>query len=198
MLITLRKAQRYRHSHSSFSFVRNPFDRLIAAYNNKVIEIDEPPLPMKHMGVRHDMSFETFLDVLIDTPIHRYDVHVLPQSHLLCLGRQIIPKFIGRVEQIDEHWGILRGILQRQGIEVMQSLPQKNVRRIEKKSLQKYFYNDALIDKALRIYGDDVSLFYNDTSIDSLIANAPLPQTIPLQSRSLKLSSWLRDHVFMR
>ena len=197
-LITLRKARRYRHSHSSFSFVRNPFDRLIAAYNNKVIEIDEPPLPMKHMGVRHDMSFETFLDVLIDTPIHRYDVHVLPQSHLLCLGRQIIPKFIGRVEQIDEHWGILRGILQRQGIEVMQSLPQKNVRRIEKKSLQKYFYNDALIDKALRIYGDDVSLFYNDTSIDSLIANAPLPQTIPLQSRSLKLSRWLRDHVFMR
>ena len=144
------------------------------------------------------MSFESFLDILIDTPIHHYDVHVLPQSHLLCIGKHVIPKFVGRVEQIDEHWGILRGILQRQGIEVMQSLPQKNVRRIEKNSLQKYFYNDALIDKALRIYGDDVSLFYNDTSIDSLIANAPLPQTIPLQSRSLKLSSWLRNHAFMR
>ena len=113
-------------------------------------------------------------------------------------GDRVLEIKVVRVEQIDEHWGILRGILQRQGIEVMQSLPQKNVRRIEKNSLQKYFYNDALIDKALRIYGDDVSLFYNDTSIDSLIANAPLPQTIPLQSRSLKLSSWLRDHVFMR
>ena len=197
-LITLSKARRYRHSHSSFSFVRNPFDRLIAAYNNKVIEIEEPPLPMQHMGIHHDMSFESFLDVLIDTPIHRYDVHVLPQSHLLCLGKQVIPKFVGRVEQIDEHWGILRDILQQQGIEVMQSLPQKNVRRIEKVGLQKYFINDAVIDKALRIYGDDVNLFYNDTSIDSLIDNAQLPQITPLQSRSLKLSSWLRNNVFKR
>ena len=197
-LITLRKARKYRHSHFSFSFVRNPFDRLIAAYNNKVIEIEEPPLPMQHMGIHHGMSFESFLDVLIDTPIHRYDVHVLPQSHLLCLGRQVIPKFVGRVEQIDEHWSILRNILLRQGIDVMESLPQKNVRRSEKRGLQQYFYNDTLIEKALQLYGDDVSLFYNDTSIEKLIDNAPLPSIAPLQSRSLKLSSWLRNHVFTR
>jgi hypothetical protein len=197
-LITLRKARKYRHSHFSFSFVRNPFDRLIAAYNNKVIEIEEPPLPMQHMGIHHDMSFESFLDVLIDTPIHRYDVHVLPQSHLLCLGRQVIPKFVGRVEQIDEHWSILRNILLRQGIDVMESLPQKNVRRSEKRGLQQYFYNDTLIEKALQLYGDDVSLFYNDTSIEKLIDNAPLPSITPLQSRSLKLSSWLRNHVLNR
>ena len=197
-LITLRKARKYRHSHFSFSFVRNPFDRLIAAYNNKVIEIEQPPLPMQHMGIHHNMSFESFLDVLIDTPIQRYDVHVLPQSHLLCLGRQVIPKFVGRVEQIDEHWDILRNILLREGINVMESLPQKNVRRSEKNSLKEYFHNDSLINKALQLYSDDVNLFYNDTSIDNLINNAPLPQITPLQSRSLKLSSWLQDHVFNR
>ena len=197
-LITLRKARKYRHSHFSFSFVRNPFDRLIAAYNNKVIEIEQPPLPMQHMGIHHNMSFESFLDVLIDTPIQRYDVHVLPQSHLLCLGRQVIPKFVGRVEQIDEHWDILRNILLREGINVMESLPQKNVRRSEKNSLKEYFHNDSLISKALKLYGDDVNLFYNDTSIDNLINNVPLPQITPLQSRSLKLSSWLQDHVFNR
>ena len=197
-LITLRKARKYRRSHFSFSFVRNPFDRLIAAYNNKVIEIEQPPLPMQHMGIHHNMSFESFLDVLIDTPIQRYDVHVLPQSHLLCLGRQVIPKFVGRVEQIDEHWDILRNILLREGINVMESLPQKNVRRSEKNSLKEYFHNDSLISKALQLYGDDVNLFYNDTSIDNLINNVPLPQITPLQSRSLKLSSWLQDHVFNR
>ena len=197
-LITLRKARKYRFSHFSFSFVRNPFDRLIAAYNNKVIEIEQPPLPMQHMGILHDMSFESFLDVLIDTPIQRYDVHVLPQSHLLCLGRQVIPKFVGRVEQIDEHCNILRNILLREGINVMESLPQKNVRRSEKNSLKEYFHNDSLINKALQLYSDDVNLFYNDTSIDNLINNAPLPQITPLQSRSLKLSSWLQDHVFNR
>ena len=197
-LITLRKARKYRHSHFSFSFVRNPFDRLIAAYNNKVIEIEQPPLPMQNMGIHHNMSFESFLDILIDTPIQRYDVHVLPQSHLLCLGRQVIPKFVGRVEQIDEHWDILRNILLREGINVMESLPQKNVRRSEKNSLKEYFHNDSLISKALKLYGDDVNLFYNDTSIDNLINNVPLPQITPLQSRSLKLSSWLQDHIFNR
>ena len=110
----------------------------------------------------------------------------------------MIPKFVGRVEQIDEHWDILRELLQLQGIEVMKSLPQKNVRRVEKIGLQKYFCNDAVIDKTLQIYGDDVTLFYNDTSIDNLIDNSPLPQITPLQSRSLKISSWLRNNVFKR
>ena len=53
------------------------------------------------------MSFEAFLDVLIETPFKKYDVHVLPQSQLICIGHQIVPKFVGRVEQIDEHWAEL-------------------------------------------------------------------------------------------
>ena len=65
--------------------------------------VDQLPLPMQHMGIHHGMSFESFLDVLIDATIHRYDVHILPQSHLLCQGIQVIPKFVGRIEQIDEH-----------------------------------------------------------------------------------------------
>ncbi len=193
-LVTLRKARKYRHSHFSFSFVRNPFDRLIAAYNNKVIEIEEPPLPMQRMGICHGMSFSDFLDVLIATPFNRYDVHVLPQSQLLCIGRQIVPKYVGRVEQIDDHWHELRSILARQGIEVMESLPQKNVRRTERNSLRCYFHDDSLIEKTVQLYGDDLQLFYSDCSLTQLIDNEPLTPIEPLQSRSLKLSSWLRHY----
>ena len=197
-LITLRRARKYRRSHFSFSFVRNPFDRLIAAYNNKVIEIEEPPLPMQNMGITHGMSFDVFLDVLIETPFKHYDVHVLPQNQLLCIGNQIVPKFVGRVEQINEHWAELRDILARRGIDVMESLPQKNVRRSDRGSLQSYFTSDALIEKTMRIYGDDVRLFYNDVSVDHLIQNAPLPTINPLRSTGLKLSNWLRTHGFRR
>ena len=197
-LITLRRARKYRRSHFSFSFVRNPFDRLIAAYNNKVIEIEEPPLPMQNMGITHGMSFNAFLDVLIETPFKHYDVHVLPQNQLLCIGNQIVPKFVGRVEQINEHWAELRDILARRGIDVMESLPQKNVRRSDRGSLQSYFTSDALIEKTMRIYGDDVRLFYNDVSVDHLIQNAPLPTINPLRSTGLKLSNWLRTHGFRR
>ena len=92
-----------------FSFVRNPFDRLIAAYNNKVIEINEPPLPMQKMGITHGMPFEAFLDVLIHTPFKQFDVHVLPQSNTLHV--QSLYRSSGRVEQIDDHWAKLRTIL---------------------------------------------------------------------------------------
>ena len=54
----------------------------------------------------------------------------------LCLGQQIVPK-MGRVEQINDHWSQLRALLRRQGIEVMESLPQK--RRTERASLRSYF-----------------------------------------------------------
>ena len=197
-LITLRRARNYRRSHFSFSFVRNPFDRLIAAYNNKVIENEAPPQPMQNMGITHGMSFEAFLDILIETPFKQYDVHVLPQNQLLCIGNQIVPKFVGRVEQIDEHWTELRDILARRGIGVMQSLPQKNVRRSDRCGLQSYFKSDALIKKTMRIYGDDVRLFYNDVSVDHLIHNAPLPAINTLHSKGLKLSNWLRAHGFRR
>jgi len=197
-LITLRRARKYRRSHFSFSFVRNPFDRLIAAYNNKVIEIEAPPLPMQNMGIEHGMSFEAFLDVLIETPFKQYDVHVLPQNQLLCLGNQIVPKFIGRVEQINDHWAELREILARRGIDVMESLPQKNVRRSDRSGLDDVFNNDVLIEKTMQIYGDDVRLFYSDVSVDHLIQNAPLPAINPLRSTSLKLSNWLRTHGFRR
>ena len=197
-LITLRRARKYRRSHFSFSFVRNPFDRLIAAYNNKVIENEAPPQPMQNMGITHGMSFEAFLDILIDTPLKKYDVHVLPQSQLICIDDQIVPKFVGRVEQIDEHWTELRDILNRKGITVMESLPQKNVRRSDGGSLKSYFNSDALIEKTMRIYGDDVRLFYNDVSVDHLIQKAPLPAFNTLHSKGLKLSNWLHSHGFHR
>ena len=195
-LITPERARILSVNHFSFSFVRNPFDRLIAAYNNKVIEIEEPPLPMQNMGITHGMSFETFLDILIDTPYKKFDVHVLPQSQILCIGNQIVPKFVGRVEQIDDHWADLRSILASRGIEVMQSLPQKNVRRSDRRGLQSHFSSDSLIEKTMKIYGNDVRLFYNDVSVDHLIQNASLPAINPRYSTSLKLSNWLRTHGF--
>ena len=193
-LITLRRARRYRLNHFSFSFVRNPFDRLVAAYNNKVIENEEPPLPMLNMGITRGMSFEAFLDVLIETPFKNYDVHILPQKQLLCIGDQLIPKFVGRVEQINEDWAELRNILLRSGIDVMESLPQKNARRSDRSGLQNYFNSDILIGKAMQIYGDDVHLFYNGVPLDHLIQNAPLPPLKTMHSKSLQLSNWLRSH----
>ena len=92
--------------------MRSPFDRLIAAYNNKVIENEEPPQLMQNMGITHGMSFNAFLDVLIETPFKQYDVHVLPQSNCFASAikssRSCWPR-----RTIDDHWAELRDILSR-------------------------------------------------------------------------------------
>ena len=194
-LMTLKRARRCRLTHFSFSFVRNPFDRLIAAYNNKVLEIEEPPLPMLQMGIKHGMPFGDFLKVLINTPLDKFDVHVIPQNELLCIGDKVVPKFVGRVEHINEHWDSLRTILSRRGIELMESLPQKNVRRNERSSLQSYFNEDKLVEAALLLYSKDINLFYNDVSVEHLISNKPLPVREPLMSRSLRFSQWMKENA---
>ena len=85
----------------------------------------------------------SFLDVLIETPFKDYDVHILPQKQLLCIGNQLVPQFVGRVEQINEHWAELRNILSRSGIDVME------------------FY-------LRRMYAGVIAAAYRDTSITML------------------------------
>jgi len=180
-LLTANQARKLRHSHYSFSFVRNPFDRLIAAYNNKVIEIDDPPLPMRRMGIVHNMPFDDFLGVLARASLEDYDVHLMPQHHILQSGERLVPKFIGRMEQMNDHWKILRKRMLRRGVRLAKALPEKNVRRSGGRSLTPYFNNARLIDQFLEIYGQDVKLFYSDVSIDTLIANASIPTIRPLK-----------------
>ena len=182
-LLTPNQARKLRSSHYSFSFVRNPFDRLVAAYNNKVIEIDEPPLPMRRMGVVHNMSFQDFLNILAETSTDSYDVHLMPQYQILQSNERLVPKFIGRMEQMNDHWRILRKRLLRRGIRLAKALPEKNVRRSGDRNLHAYFSHSRLIDQFLEIYGKDLQLFYSDVSIDTLIANSSLPTIRPLKPK---------------
>jgi len=185
-LLTANQARKLRKSHFSFSFVRNPFDRLIAAYNNKIIEIDEPPLPMRKMGIVHNMPFEDFLSALVAMPPDDYDVHLMPQHLILRSGERLVPKFIGRMEQMSDHWNILRKRLLRRNIRIIKALPEKNVRRDTGISLSSYFSSSKLIDQFLEIYGKDVELFYADVSIEALINNSPLPSVRPLKPKEAR------------
>ena len=178
-LLSPLQARKLRNTHFSFSFVRNPFDRLVAAYNNKVIEIEAPPLPMQRMGVKHGMTFDEFINTLLDNPLENFDVHILPQFKILCTENHLVPKFIGRMEEMDHHWANLRKRMLKQGIKVAKTPPQKNVRRLERNSLRKYFHSSEVVDKTIKLYGKDIEIFYPDASIDDLIENKPLETIHP-------------------
>ena len=140
----------------------------------------------------HFYNFSVFLlaifvcilsnDALSKAPPESFDVHLMPQSEILCAGEHLVPKFVGRMEQMNDHWKILRRRLKRDGIKIAKELPEKNVRRGgARSSLRPYFNSTHLIDSFLTIYGRDLELFYSKHSIDQLIDNETLQSQRPMR-----------------
>ena len=192
-LITPLQARRLRTSHFSFSFVRNPFDRLVAAYNNKILEIDDVPLPMKRMGLHHGMSFASFIQTVCNADPLMMDNHVRPQAEMLTTSNKLVPKFVGRMEHINDHWRRLRGRMQLEGLPTLGSLPMKNVRREGRSDIRDLFSSSALIDQVLERYSQDFKRFYGMYSIDSLLNGDALQKLPPLQRGVVKAKRRLRQ-----
>ena len=185
-LITPLQARRLRTSHFSFSFVRNPFDRLVAAYNNKILEIEDVPLPMKRMGLHHGMSFASFIQTVCDADPLMMDNHVRPQAEMLTTSNKLVPKFVGRMEHINDHWRRLKGRMQLEGLPTLGFLPMKNVRREGRTDIRNLFSSLALIDQVLERYEQDFKRFYGMYSVDSLLNGDALQKLPPLQRGVVK------------
>ena len=163
-------ARMCRGTHFSFSFVRNPFDRLVSAYNNKLVELDEIPGPMQEMGLKHSMPFGSFLEIVATTNNDQLDVHLLPQSQILCLDNQLIPNFVGHLETMEEDWSILEEQLRRERLPRLGKLPEKNVRRgSNHRDVPRYFEDSGLIRLVTNRYEEDLERFYGSKSIEQLI-----------------------------
>jgi dermatan 4-sulfotransferase 1 len=167
-LIDAATASQCRATHLIFSFVRNPFDRLVSAYNNKLIENEGLSGAMERMGLERGMPFERFLEVVAGTADGDLDVHLLPQSTILCRDGVPVPGFIGKLEAMPEHWQLLRRRLRQWGLPALGRLPSKNVRRDGDSDLGTHFNSQRCIDLALDRYGDDVQLFYPEQPVEAL------------------------------
>jgi hypothetical protein len=89
-----------------FSFVRNPFTRILSGYLDKVIsdEVERVRL-LPELGLSADKvpSLEDFLVAIKRQNVCDLDIHWLPQSEILCGFRA--PHFIGRFENFDSDAG---------------------------------------------------------------------------------------------
>jgi len=162
-------ARMCRGTHFSFSFVRNPFDRLVSAYNNKILELDDVPGPMQAMGLSHGMVFSDFLECIAGTMDAAIDVHLLPQSSILCLDGQLIPGFIGRLETMETDWQRLETRLKQERLPPLGQLPEKNRRRGDDHTdVRQYFADSGLVQLVVDRYRDDLELFYSDVDLQQL------------------------------
>jgi len=65
-----------------FSFVRNPYHRLLSFYRTKVLKMADPDprvnATLLRMGLREGMSFAAMLDVLASVPPRAMELHCAP------------------------------------------------------------------------------------------------------------------------
>jgi len=91
-----------------FSFVRNPYHRLLSFYRTKVLRMADPEphvnATLRRMGLREGMSFAAMLDVLATVPPREMDLHCAPQVLFLYHRGRPVVDVIGRLESLREDW----------------------------------------------------------------------------------------------
>ncbi|MGB0383499.1 MAG: sulfotransferase family 2 domain-containing protein [Ardenticatenaceae bacterium] len=104
----LNKAQTPYHK---FTFIRNPFDRLVSCYKEKIVNRYNRKLPPfyngPHLSVPENASFAQFVQIVSDTPDCLADRHFKSQYAILYRKNNLLVDWVGRFEHLAENWAEL-------------------------------------------------------------------------------------------
>ena len=132
-----------------FAFVRNPWDRLVSAWSNKVVDSNAFGL---ECNLRAELqSFEEFVCYIGKLDLSRSDIHIRPQIHAIDLQNI---DFVGRYESYEEHVRHVFSELQLPLVE----LSRRNNSKGKKRGYREY-YTDHLAEKVGDLYSADVEQF---------------------------------------
>ena len=146
----------------TFTFVRNPWERMVSLYCNKILS---PNMVNTKTGVDicfeeygdifyAGMSFGEFVNNIVSLDQTYLDAHIHPQHWKTCAtGTQnIILDFVGKFENINEDW---RHICKISGLP-FKRLERKNQR---KKCHYSYYYNTKIKNIVSEYWSTDINLF---------------------------------------
>lgn len=92
------------HGYFKFAFVRNPWDRLVSCYRDKILG-EGLGLRAYRRGpmVPKGLTFAGFVDAVCEIPDHKANPHFRSQFSMLSDdGGSLLPDFVGRFENLGE------------------------------------------------------------------------------------------------
>ena len=146
------KYKEYYH----FVFIRNPWDRLVSCYNNRIKNLTPPHYSVygqTYGNQKFDsMSFTDFVRFVNKVPNYLCDVHFVPQH---CCFNQEEMNFIGRFESFEEDVYRLLDI-------IVPNHKELSIKRLNSSDDDKHYreyYTDETRDIVARKYRRDIELF---------------------------------------
>lgn len=155
------------NTYYKFVFVRNPFERLVSCYHNKILDenyFEERYPYYNRYQLKHKISFSDFVNILIKIPIELADEHLKPQSaYINEPGMPLLFDFVGRFENLSEDWKYIanRFKFTSQLKHINSTHNKKDI--ITKQDYRAYYTKD-LLEKVYNYYREDVHLlgYIND------------------------------------
>jgi hypothetical protein len=118
--LDIRRLERRFPGYLSFSFVRNPWARLVSIWSQKILPepiTDRYNLAGVHRGfvarglrMRAGMPFAEFAEIACAHSDDETEKHLKSQSYFLVRDGAIVPQFLGRVETMAEDWSRLAAL----------------------------------------------------------------------------------------
>jgi hypothetical protein len=161
---------RSRRRYFKFAFVRNPFDRLVSCYVDRVRRPIYQPVgrcyfasDYNHVLIKSlfgrafdpSMTFENFVRLVAKIPDYLSDGHFKSQYAWLHRFGTLIPEYVGRVESIGDDW---RPLAERFSLP---SLTRLNASTRD--GFVSYYSSSAIVDAVAERYERDIVTFgYED------------------------------------
>lgn len=151
-------------SHYKFTFVRNPFERIVSCYEDKVLWLNESDpyyFKGKTVFIPPNISFDKFVKIICGIPDYLADRHYKTQYYSI-KKHALHYDFIGKVENLKEDWQFISS-RQKLTSEILNW--NKNERK--KDYFQYFTWNSAKL--IFRKYKDDVIRFGYLNEYESLL-----------------------------
>ncbi len=159
-----------RNDFYKFCFVRNPYNRLLSCYLDKIknpMITKEKEFLLSYMGLdrirdaKHHIDFRDFVEAIERQSLLEMDYHWRPQSYLTCQSN-IDYDFIGKLESFNDDFKVVSGNISKK----MNKYFSPEIRHYTNanKLLDKYYDYD-LFDRVYNIYEVDFINFSYDKVI---------------------------------